>query len=217
MEANNMKNKMLKSGGIALISGGILFFILEFITSLFWTNSTYNYLRNYVSDLGVPVPSMTNGQSFVSPMYGLMNFNFVLLASLILIGSIFFYFSLNIKRKNTYLVLTILTSLGLLMIASFPGYKWLGIAGHQIGAMLTLFSAAINAIITSSQIGRKFNSRLYQVVTIILGIIALIGIIITLVQNYPASITGLIERIAIYPVILMQIVTGSLMLYIAYR
>ena len=210
-----MQNKLLKNGGILLLLGGFSFFIFEFITSIFWVSPTYSYLRNYVSDLGVPVISSTNGYQFSSPMYGLMNFNFSLLALTILVGSIFFYFSLTIKRKRIYLILVILTTLGLLFIANFPGYNWIGIAGHQIGAILCLFSAAINAILTSPAIGKQYNKPIYTIVSSTLGIISLIGIIITLSQVYPASITGLIERMAIYPIILLQITTGILMLKIS--
>jgi len=196
-----MNNKLAKKGAIFLILTTIIYFIIEFIVANAWNNPTYNYLFNWVSDLGVPVNTTFQGHHINSPLYTLMNFEFTILGLSYIIGFNMIRSLYLSKRKST--LLSIIAGLGVIIVASFPGYEYNLSFMHQVGAMLIVFGAYSLMYLS----GKEFNIKWYKITCNILIVIGIVGFILTFVFSN-SDYAGLVERILLYPYALFPIITG---------
>ncbi len=208
-----MKKSSVNIFAYIFLVAPLMFFVLEFVSAMAWQNPTYSYLQNYVSDLGVPVDTVFQGRHINSPLHALMNFNFIAYAILILIATIGISPSLKIKRKNLGIGLLIAHSLGFILVGLFPGYDWWGGIYHSIGAIPVIFGGNLGIMALGSAVGKSTHNRFFSSVSILLGLVGLVGIFTVLyLASKGLGYQGLFERIAIYPTFIWEIFFGTALL-----
>ncbi|MFC7480456.1 DUF998 domain-containing protein [Luedemannella flava] len=72
------QQRQRSAAGIALIAGGVVFFVAEFVAAAAWTRPPYSYTYDYISNLGVHGPTQGFGQLMYSPLAWVMNTGFFL-------------------------------------------------------------------------------------------------------------------------------------------
>ncbi len=60
-------------GGVALIAAALVFWGAEAIAASAWPTSSYSYIANVISDLGVPTHEIVKGEPIYSPLAWVMN------------------------------------------------------------------------------------------------------------------------------------------------
>ena len=197
-----MKKNMIS---ILLLVTGPIFFLLEGITASSWVHPTYSYLSNWVSDLGVP----TGLHTISSPLYGLMNLNFILFGLLFLIDYYLLSHFLDQKLRRIGVFLALFMTFGTFLVSAFPGYPWQGQIFHLLGALLVFIFAASTMIVTGRTLRKNEKQKTYGIVSILMGLITLTSLVLTLSGMYPASISGAVERLGLYPIVLWPSFMGT--------
>jgi hypothetical membrane protein len=75
-------------GALAFVLSGIQYVTLEAIAAAAWKNPPYDYLANYISDLGVSQAQVYDGRDVNSPLAWVMNTGFVLEGVLFVTGAL---------------------------------------------------------------------------------------------------------------------------------
>lgn len=202
-------SKRIKTANILLIVAPLLFFIIEAIAASAWKIPSYSYIGNYISDLGVPVVTVSQGRAVNSPLHLLMNIGFVSYALLTLLAIILLSPVLKGKRKKLGIGLAISHSVGALLVGLFPGYEWAFTFMHVIGAVLVIFGGNFAIMVLGNVIQSSFQLKRFRIISLALGILGLIGIAIVIyMASKNINYQGLFERVAIYPILLWNLMLG---------
>lgn len=200
-----MKRKHPKSlliaAAIMLISAGAIYLICEYITASAWHNPAYYYDKNYISDLALPIVTASKN----SPLYILMNIALLLQGLLFATSICILSFIHSPKRKKVLITSSVFHAIGLLNVVIFPGYQHLGNVGfalHTIGAGLTILFGNLTLILAAICFSK--NLKWLYIALGILGIICGLCIPLDLTFGYGA----IFERIAVYTIILGQMILG---------
>lgn len=207
---NKINKKNVKIGANLLILAPIFFLLFEAIVASAWKEPTYSYSYNFISDLGVPVITQFEGRTDSSPLSSWMNLGFIVYADLLVAGFCLLTHALSEKRRTLTTTLTILYGVGYTLIALFPGYEWEWGFMHGVGAVPIFFGGSAALMLYGTVFDRLIQKKWYKTVSILLVIISLIGALtcILLVVDF----RGLLERIALYSMLIWSILCGSLVL-----
>ena len=186
----------------------LLFWIMERVTAYYWIDPVYNFKKNWISDLGIPVVTQISGYTVNSPLHALMNFTFIVYGLLVVIAYVMLKSIL--PKGRIARLLAISHGIGFILVGIFPGYEWsLGFM-HQFGAILVIFGGNIAIILLGINIYRE-SRQIFAVTGIILGIAGLIATII-MFANSTSPIAGIYERGAIYPTLIWNFILGAYIL-----
>jgi hypothetical membrane protein len=196
------------AAGLALIAGGILFFLGEAIAAAGWPHGSYSYITNVISDLGVSSHAQTiDGKWIYSPSAWAINAAWVINGALTFVAAIVLRRRLRASRLSKWVFgLAIAYSAGLCLVATFHDAPTWMFPYHTIGAMVGMGGGNIALFLTGlllrAEKGLSATSRFFTVA----GIFGFGCLILTFVG--PQSYVGLIERCAAYAVLIAQIVGG---------
>ena len=188
-----MKKKVFS---IIFIINGIYYLFAEFISILNIKNKASSYIRNTISELGMPT----------SPLYILMNSAFILTGILFFIAYINLFKFNNKIKKYIGLFFALMLSIGSIMVGIFHSVEIATSFFHQIGT-ISVFAGG-NLLILF--IGLFYNKTPYSKICTILGTLGIWGgimVIFSTIYGYTKFIP-LLERMTVYPIILFQIITG---------
>lgn len=192
-----MKSKKI---GIVYVFGSIYYIFAEIICALFFKDSLLNtYLLHTISELGIP--------SINSPFFQLMNSAFILIGLTLLIGNFSKFKEYIIKNKVLYYLLTIVTSMGVIIVGLIHGGNPLTSGYHTLGAVMAILVGNILLIIISRSMNKNYQ---YQITTLLLGIIGLIAFWI-MFFNMTNIYMPVLERLSVYTLILWNFITGILL------
>lgn len=203
-----------RAAGAVLIAGGAIFFLAEFIAAAAWTNPPYSYTHHYISNLGVHGPSEAFGQFMYSPLAWVMNTGFFLFGITLFIGSAMLK-GLQGRRRWAVLTPAALLAVGGVLLAFFPGsgetannaaidYHALGaFAGIAGGNVLIIMLGRLHRDVAITQKTGKA-----MVVLGAIGLMALVGFL-TLAGSGTNVLIGLVERCAVYPLLIGLIGAGA--------
>ncbi|MFD7667177.1 DUF998 domain-containing protein [Streptomyces sp. NPDC059788] len=201
-----------KTAGGLLTAGGVVYFAAEFISAAAWTDPPYSYTYHYVSNLGVRGPVETLHQVMNSPLAWVMNTGFFLFGILIALGVLMLR-GLHGWRRGVSLTLGLLMAIGGVLLALNPGggQEAAGqIDYHPIGALASIVSGNVLAVLMGRQHSALGVSRRVGRSMVVLGAIGLIGLPLYLsVAGSEFGLIGLVERVAIYPLFIGQILAGA--------
>jgi hypothetical membrane protein len=192
---------------IALLAAPVIVLIAEAITASAWTNPRYDYIYNFVSDLGVPGPPQhAFGQDINSPLAIVMNCAWILYGSIaIAAAAVLLRFSAGL-RPILLGALALTFGAGISLVGLFHGSQESVNNGlityHIIGADATIVGGNLLSILAGSFGPRAGMPRRLAAATIALGITGLIGFatfMIDVSSGIQADV-GLFERLAIYPI-----------------
>ena len=192
-----MKTKKIS---IVYLFGSIYYIFAEIICVLFFKDSLLNtYLLHTISELGIP--------SINSPFFQLMNSAFILIGLTLLIGNFSKFKEYIIKNKVLYYLLTIVTSMGVIIVGLIHGGNPLTSGYHTLGAVMAILGGNILLIIISRSMNKNYQ---YQITTLLLGIIGLIAFWI-MFFNMTNIYMPVLERLSVYTLILWNFITGILL------
>lgn len=192
-----MKTKKIS---IVYLFGSIYYIFAEIICALFFKDSLLNtYLLHTISELGIP--------SINSPFFQLMNSAFILIGLTLLIGNFSKFKEYIIKNKVLYYLLTIVTSMGVIIVGLIHGGNPLTSGYHTLGAVMAILGGNILLIIISRSMNKNYQ---YQITTLLLGIIGLIAFWI-MFFNMTNIYMPVLERLSVYTLILWNFITGILL------
>jgi len=196
----NKTDNNYKIAGILFIIATVIFILSEFICAIYTRVSlSETYALHTISELGVPYQI-----NHFTPVYDLMNYAFIAVGILLLIGSVLALSKLIEKHKILYWLFVLSTSLGMIIIALYHA----GHLYHAIGALMALVGGSLMLIIISQSINASKN---YRIITLILG---LIGVIFAFGMIYFMSIPQLYifkaipERICVYSLLIWSFISG---------
>ena len=186
-----------KVAGIVFIFGSLYYLAGETISATFFHDSLINtYLFHTISELGIP-----NGNS---PLFWLMNSAFILIGLTFIFGNFYKFKDFLIKNKIVFHVLTLVTSLGVIIVGLIHGGNPLTSGYHTLGAIMAILGGNILLVLISLSMG-DFDT--YQKITLILGFAGLIAFWI-MFFNVKSIYMPVFERLSVYPLILWSFLTG---------
>ncbi len=201
-------------GAVALVAGPVLFLTLEAISASAWRDPAYSYTRNWISDLGVPDPGTFQGRVIDSPLASVMKTGFVLGGLALLLGVL--AVTRRLRRSGTR------TAARVLGVAAGIGYVLVGLTHtstaaaadgtivlHFAGAFLAILGGNTLALVLGVHWWRRPGTRSLGRAAAVLGALGLLAAATLLVTATSTSApNGLIERVAVYTLLLFEIRTG---------
>jgi hypothetical membrane protein len=192
----------MRISGSLLLCSGLVFFIFNTVAEGIYPN--YSVASNALSDLGAIGTNtffLWNGQLFVSGVLLLLGMYFLFYKS---------QFRLNIGRANLVGILYMLPAVAAIIVSLFQENSVVGSVGghnllHGLGAIIAFVCGGISAVYAY-----RLTKAPFRYFSIVLGIITLVFVPLFLFSN--ASISGLTERLVVYPFILWQICFGTYLL-----
>lgn len=186
-----------KVAGIVFICGSLYYLIGEFISATFFKDSLIStYLFHTISELGIP--------NYYSPLSILMNSAFIVIGLTLLFGNFYRLNKYIIKYKLICFVLTVITSLGVIIVALIHGGNPLTSGYHTLGAVMAILGGNILLVLISRSMA---NFERYQKVTLILGAIGLVAFWI-MFFNMDNIYMPVLERLSVYTLIVWSFITG---------
>jgi hypothetical membrane protein len=190
-------------GAGCLALGGLLYLLAERVSALAWRHPGYRYSENYISDLGIP----GCGAHFCSPLYNVMNAGFATEGLLFIAGALLLY---PWGKLRVALLLAAIHGMGGVLIALFhSGGTADGVTLHQIGAVMAIGGGNLCLIAVGLACVLKMQRSHFGYFSLLSGAFGLACMLLIPSGLFPV---GLIERAAVYPITLWQIVTGIALL-----
>jgi hypothetical membrane protein len=186
-------SRAVRIAGSCLLASGLLFLLLNTIAEGLYTN--YSVATNALSDLGATTASTSllwNGQLFISGV--------LLLLGMYLLFSRSDWGSSIVKRRSLVGALYILPGIGVILVSLFPENTILVI--HGIGAIIVFILGAIGCLYAY-----RLVQSPYRYFSVALGIVSLVSIPLSFASN--PSVSGLMERLIVYPYNLWLVGFGS--------
>ncbi|MBQ9159895.1 MAG: DUF998 domain-containing protein [Methanobrevibacter sp.] len=186
-----------KVAGIVFISGSLYYMLAEAISATFFKASLYNtYIFHTISELGIPDAN--------SPLFWLMNSAFIIIGLTLLFGNFYKFKDYIIKNKPIFYILTVITSLGVIIVGLIHGGNPLTSGHHTLGAIMAILGGNILLMLISRSMD-EFGK--YQKTTLILGLIGFIAFWI-MAFNMESIYMPVFERLSVYTMIVWSFLTG---------
>lgn len=195
-----MKSKV---AGIVFLIGSLYYLIAEAISATFFNASFFNtYVFHTISELGIPNANST--------LFWLMNSAFILIGLTLIFGNFYKFKDFIIKNKTIFYIFTLITSIGVIIVALIHGGNPLTSGYHTLGAVMAILGGNILLVLISRSMA-EFG--IYQKITLILGVIGLIVFWI-MFFNMGSIYMPVFERLSVYTLIIWSFVTGVYLLKI---
>lgn len=185
----------------------IEYFLIQLVVAADW-KFAYSWRYNTISDLGNTVCGAYNTRLICSPLHGLMNSAFILLGSLMAIGSLLIYQEFKESRGSLVgFTMMAIAGIGTIIVGLFPEntVSWL----HFFGAVLPFGIGNLSLLVLARYLYKV--GRPMKIYTALTGIVALIALGFFLSSHYGPLGIGGVERLVAYPQTVWLIVFGSYM------
>jgi len=199
--------------GLVLIAGGLVFFIAELIAAAAWTDPPYSYTYHYISNLGVHGPAEGFGQVMYSPLAWVMNTGFFLFGIILFSGTAMLA-GMRGSRGWAVRTLALLMAAGGVLLAFFHGTGETPDSGaidfHSLGALASIIGGNVLIIILGRayrQAGIAAGAGRAMVALGVFGLVSLAGFMA--IAGSSSGLIGLVERCAVYPVLIGFICAGT--------
>ncbi|MDO5819530.1 MAG: DUF998 domain-containing protein [Methanobrevibacter sp.] len=193
-----MKSKV---AGIVFIIGSLYYMVAEAITAFTFNETLFNtYIFHTISELGIP--------NINSPLSFLMNSAFIIIGLSLLFGNLYKFKDFIIKNKMAFYILTLISSIGVIIVALIHAGNPLTDGYHSLGAVMAILGGNVLLVIISRSM-EEFE--IYQKVTLILGVIGLIAFWI-MFFNMESIYMPVFERLSVYTLIIWSFITGIYLL-----
>jgi len=193
-----MKSKV---AGIVFVIGSLYYILAEAISATFFNSSIFNtYIFHTISELGIPNAN--------SPLFWLMNSAFILIGLTLLFGNFYRFKDFIVKHKIICYILTVVTSMGVIIVGLVHGGNPLTSGYHTLGAVMAILGGNVLLVLISRSMD---EFELYQKVTLILGAIGLVAFWI-MFFNMGSVYMPVFERLSVYTLIMWSFLTGVYLL-----
>jgi hypothetical membrane protein len=201
-------------GALSFMLGGLLYLLAEKVAALGWSQPTYSYINNYISDLGVTdCGVMPDGRDICSPLHGAMNIGFALEGILFFIACWLLRPLFSGLSGRLVVLFGLLHGAGGLLIALFHSEPtdtlfW-GVSLHQFGAFLAIVGGNLTLLCAGWSQWNKASWLIFSRLSWLLGLFGLLSLVVLTRDILP---TGVAERGSVYSITLWQIFTGIYLL-----
>ena len=189
-----MKSKV---AGIVFIIGSVYYLIAEAICATFFNASFLNtYVFHTISELGIPGAD--------SPLSLLMNSAFVLIGLTLLFGNFYKFKDFIIKNRTVFYILTLITSLGVIIVGFIHGGNPLTSGYHTLGAVMAILGGNILLVIIARSMNEFAN---FQKITLTLALIGLAAFWI-MFFSMDNVYMPVLERLSVYTLVVWSFIAG---------
>lgn len=189
-----MKSKV---AGIVFIIGSVYYLIAEAICATFFNASFLNtYVFHTISELGIPGAD--------SPLSLLMNSAFVLIGLTLLFGNFYKFKDFIIKNRTVFYILTLITSLGVIIVGFIYGGNPLTSGYHTLGAVMAILGGNILLVIIARSMNEFAN---FQKITLTLALIGLAAFWI-MFFSMDNVYMPVLERLSVYTLVVWSFIAG---------
>ena len=201
-----------RAAGALLVAGAVIFFLAEFIAAAAWTDPPYSYTYHYISNLGVHGPVEALNQYMYSPLAWVMNTGFFLFGITVLVGVIRLR-GLRGWRRWAAFILATLVAVGGVLLAFFHGDGKVtdgAVDYHSLGALASIVGGNV-LVILLGRLHRLIGvARKPGRAMVVLGVFGLVSLVafLALAGSGANVLIGLVERCAVYPVLIGLICAG---------
>lgn len=205
------KLSLRRTGAVLAIGTGIFFLLSELIAACFSAAHAGAYIRNTISDLGVPYAQAAASSRLLSPLWALMD------GALIVCGTAFApcYMLCNGRHRNRLIfaltvVLATLTGAGIATVGLFHQSEIEGIIDvHSTGAFFCFTCGSILTLLTGMIYG-KGKPRAYRVTALFLGLTGSLSTALVMFLNFGGhpDMMAIPERLTVYSLVVWHIVAG---------
>jgi len=208
----------LRLPALIWLVSGVLWFVLEGVAASGFAG--YSYAANYISDLGVTFPDVVDGRVIDSRLAIVMNLELWLHGILFLVAAIVITRLTGGWMRWLFAALALAHAVGLVLVAVFHSSSQANLDGtiqlHVAGANLAIIGGNLALIVAGLGAGRLGATRGFRIFTVVWGLIGLVSILMLFVDTHDAALTllpdGTWERLAVYPLMTWEIVTGAIVL-----
>ncbi|MCU1527993.1 MAG: hypothetical protein JWP75_1756 [Frondihabitans sp.] len=205
-------------GSAIAVFAALQWVVIEAVVAAAWTNPSYSYAVNYISDLGTTTCGANfGGRVLCSPLSPLMNTAFATQGILFAVAAILLSQVMTGRGRVFVVILGLLQAAGMVLVAIFHGQAGGPSAGlmlHIGGAGVAILAANLIAIFVGLRSGRLGASLWYRILSVTLGAG---GIVSELVQGAFPAIGGALERGGVYSYLAWQAVTGIAIIVLTLR
>lgn len=203
-------------GAALLLLGPIVSWVAEFITAAAWQEPNYAPLYNWISHLGLTGPSQTAfGQVGNSPLGAVMDAGWVVYGLSLIIGAVLTFDLRRGGRPIAIVIFAIISGVGVSLVGLFQGSNENVVNGlisfHQFGAQGVIVAGNIMAILVGAAGARTGLSRGRSNASVMLGIIGLASFAVFMTDVFSGWVwnIGMLERGAIYPIMVGHVLLGA--------
>lgn len=189
-------------GGLLLLLA-VTYFIGEVWAASGWEGRPYNWGVDAISELGVPEVREWAGQTVHSTLHAVMNATFVGTGIRVLLAGVVLAPFAPRRARRTVLTLVALYGIGLLIVGFYPAGAGARGAMHGIGALLAIGGGS--ALLVALTVALWHRAPRLAWVTAALAAVSVAGVVCAVVG---IGGFGLLERLAVDPVVLWQIIAG---------
>ena len=198
-------------GSIVLIVNAVQWVVAEAVTAAAWTDPSYSYATNFISDLGVPdCGTQFQGRAICSPLHPLMNASFIAQGILFALGVVLLSRLAEGRTRRTLVALAGTHGVAFVLVGLFhgsPDGPDSGLVIHIAAAGVGILCANTVAILAGATRGLGLPMA-YRRFSIAVGVL---GIASEALVNLSADTAGLFERGGVYSWLLWGLVTGVLL------
>ncbi|WP_030154190.1 DUF998 domain-containing protein [Streptomyces sp. NRRL S-244] len=202
----------LPLAAVVLIVNAAQWVIAEAIAATSWTDPTYSYATNYISDLGVPdCGAWFQGREICSPAHQLMNASFAIQGILFATAVVLLARLVEGRARRVVLALAIAHGGAFVLVGLFHGSADAPdhtLAIHVVAAAAGILCANTVAILAGSLRSLELPTA-YRVFSIAVGVLGLLSEVLV---GMSARTAGVFERGGVYSWLLWSAVTGALLL-----
>ncbi|MEY2847932.1 MAG: hypothetical protein RI885_597 [Actinomycetota bacterium] len=212
-----------------ILTLGVFYFIGELAAAALWQAGPYSFRFDYISDLGAVVcrdaaesparaaDAGTGGRAVCSPGNLFMNGAFVLQGVVTAVGGLLATHLLLPHRAVRWVVtvLLLVSAIGSVMVGIFPGSFGMPPTGlnrlHWLGAAMAILGGNLGIVVFGiSALWR--GPRIWAVFAIVAGTVGLVALFCFRSPVERMLGSGLLERLAVDPIIVWVIATGVMLL-----
>jgi hypothetical membrane protein len=201
------------AGAVVFAVTAVQYLTLEGVAAAAWSSPPYDYVSNYISDLGVPVAQVYDGRVVESPLAWVMNTGFVLdgvlfaLAAVLLVSRGAALFT-GLPRW-LFLAFALLHGAGSVLVGLFdetvPGSL------HLAGAFLSIVFGNL-AVLTAGLSWRRLGlPRWFAAASIVLPVAGLLSEAVLFTAHDP-RFDGLWERGGVYSITVWELLFAAVLL-----
>lgn len=190
-----------KVAGYVLVIGSLYYIIAEAVCAAFFNDSIFNtYIFHTISELGIPNAN--------SPLFWLMNSAFILIGLALIFGNFYKFKDYIIKNKTVFYILTLVCSLGVIIVGLIHGGNPFTLGYHMLGAMMAILGGNVLLVIISRSM-EEFE--MFQKITLALGIFGLIVFWI-MFFSMQSIYMPVYERLSVYTLIIWSFLAGTFLI-----
>ncbi|WGE90332.1 permease [Actinobacillus genomosp. 1] len=189
---------------------GVFYTLAEFVSALFSESSLITYARHTVLELLIPLGSVIDGKTNnFSPLYQVMNAVFSLQGLCFAVA--YLAVILQLSRRKYWLLALIFAAFFTIGMSLIPSSQAKITAGglQNLGASLTYLFGNLAIVMAGIDIVKPQLVWLRRF-SIQAGLIGVLCVLITIF--FPNMLTPILERVAIYAVMIWEILAGLAML-----